>query len=290
MHLHGLLLSNGVILTKNMIEQLKARHMSVTISLDGIGPSHDIQRPFIHGQGSFVYVDRSIQRLLAHQLVPHISVTISQQNLAGLSDLLTYILQKDLPFSLSFYRDNDHVMGREQLLFHDQQMIEAMREAFRVIKAHLPQRSLLGTLVDRASLQGPHQHTCGVGKNYLVIDQHGGISKCHVAQEQRITTIAAANPLKVIQHDRKGIQNLSVEEKEGCRTCTWRYWCGGGCPLLTYRFTGRYDVKSPYCRIYQALFPDVLCLEALRLLQYTVPLDLEHVNESGECELGTIRE
>jgi len=38
--------------------------------------------------------------------------------------------------------------------------------------------------------------------------------------------------------------------------------------LATYRATGRYDVKSPHCNIYQALFPEVLRLEGLRLLKY----------------------
>jgi uncharacterized protein len=42
--------------------------------------------------------------------------------------------------------------------------------------------------------------------------------------------------------------------------------------------TGRYDRKSPNCHIYQALFPDVLQLEALRLLRYTEPVDF------GEAE------
>ncbi|MCS6937773.1 MAG: SPASM domain-containing protein [Roseiflexus sp.] len=61
---------------------------------------------------------------------------------------------------------------------------------------------------------------------------------------------------------------MPVDEKEGCRTCTWRYWCAGGCPALTYRVTGRYDVKSPNCRIYQALFPEALRLEGMRVLRY----------------------
>jgi uncharacterized protein len=283
--LQGVLLSNGVLLTQRMIEQLKARHISVSISLDGIGSYHDAQRPFLHGQGSFVYVDRSIGRLLANELVPHISVTISQQNLVGLPDLLTYILQKNLPFALSFYRDNDYAMEYERLFFEEQQMIDAMRQAFRAIEAHLPQRSLLGGILDLANLQALHRQACGVGINYLVIDQYGGVSKCHAAQQQRVTTISASNPLQVLQQDREGIQNLAVEEKEVCRDCTWRYWCGGGCPLLTYRVAGRYDVKSPNCRIYQALFPDVLRLEALRLLRYEEPLDLEGLN--GERREGS---
>jgi len=43
---------------------------------------------------------------------------------------------------------------------------------------------------------------------------------------------------------------------------------------LTYRMTGRYDIQSPNCHIYQELFPDVLRLKALRLLTYTTPIIL----------------
>ena len=102
-------------------------------------------------------------------------------------------------------------------------------------------------------------------------DRHGGVAKCQVDLKRSVTTIDADDPLQVVKDDLDGIQNLAVEAKEGCRTCDWRYWCAGGCPLLTYRATGRYDVKSPNCNIYKAVFPEVLRLEALRLLKYTLP-------------------
>jgi uncharacterized protein len=278
--LYGLLLSNGVALSRHVIEQLKMRQIAVTISVDGIAASHDVQRPLINGAGSFALVDRSIERLLAQQLVPAISVTITRRNLAGLPELMSYILQRDLPFTLNFYRDNEQAQDREQLLCQEQEMIEALRTAFRIIEQSLPRRSLLGSLLDRTSAQGPHTQACGVGQNYLVIDQRGGIARCHAAQQQRVTTIAAMHPLRVIQDSQQGPQHVPVEHKQGCRTCNWRFWCAGGCPQLTWQVTGRYDLQSPYCHIYQALFPDVLHLEALRLLRYETSLDLQRV-ESG---------
>jgi hypothetical protein len=57
-------------------------------------------------------------------------------------------------------------------------------------------------------------------------------------------------------------------EKEGCRDCTWRYWCSGGCAVATFKATGRYDIKSPNCNIYKAIYPQALRLEGLRLLKY----------------------
>ena len=113
-----------------------------------------------------------------------------------------------------------------------------------------------------------------MGRNYLAIDQRGGIARCHADISDTITSIEAQNPLRLIRAERRGVQAVAVEDKEGCRTCEWRFWCTGGCPLLTYRLTGRSDIRSPNCAIYKALFPEALRLEALRLLKYESPITL----------------
>jgi len=274
--LHGIILSNGVALSERAIELLKSRHIGVMISLDGLGAYHDSQRPFMNGRGSFYYVARTINRLLAHALIPEISITVSRRNLGGLPDLIEYILQHKLPFAINYYRENEYSASFQDLLFEEEEMVAAMTSAFEVIEKNLPERSLLGCLVDRADMGNPHSHTCGVGQSYLVISQDGSVAKCHADMKRAITTISASDPLQVIRDDRERVQGLPVEEKEGCRQCEWRYWCTGGCPLLTYRATGRYDVKSPNCNIYKALFPKALRLEALRLLCYQSPIVLEH--------------
>jgi uncharacterized protein len=283
--LHASILSNGVFLGQRTIDRLKERNIGVMISLDGVGSYHDRQRPFVDGRGSFKFVDRTITQLLAKKLVPHISATVSLRNLDGLPELIEYILERDLPFSLNYYRDNDCSTHIRDLQFTDAQMIDGMRSVFALIERNLPQRSLLNSLIDKANLQQPHQRTCGVGHNYLVVDQRGGIAKCHADIKRTIATIATDDPLFVVRSDHEGVQGYNVNEKEGCRSCSWRYWCSGGCPLLTYRATGRSDVKSPYCNIYKALFPDVIRLEALRLLKYVPPLLHTQPKDSSSTSL-----
>jgi uncharacterized protein len=268
----AVLLTNGVVLSQRTINSLKERHIAVSISLDGLGLYNDSQRSFINGHGSSYYVLRTINRLLVNGVKPHISITVSQRNLDGLPELLSYVLEHELTFSLNYYRENECSAHIDDLRFADTQIIAAMRSVFNVIEGNLPRRSLLSCLLDKARLHAPHTHTCGVGKNYLVIDQRGGIAKCQADIRHTVTTVDLADPLQAIRDDRTGVQGLAVDQKEGCRTCTWRYWCTGGCPLLTYKVTGRYDVQSPNCSIYKALFPDVLQLEAQRLLRYEVPL------------------
>lgn len=266
--LEGVVLSNGTLLTAEMIETLKSLGLRLMISLDGLGAHHDMHRRYAGGRGSFADVAEAVDLALANGLTPNISVTVSSRTAAGLPDVMAWILERELPFSLNFYRENDLSASHEDMRLDEQKIISGMLAAFKVIEDNLPRRPFLGGIIDRANLSVSHTHTCGVGQNYLVFDQNGQVAKCQMHIRKPITDVHVADPLAVIRADQIGIQNVSVEEKEGCKTCEWKYWCAGGCPLATYRATGRYDVKSPNCNIYKALFPEALRLEGLRLLKY----------------------
>ncbi len=268
--LDAVILSNGVAISRRVARALKEHGLRVMISLDGVGEYHDAQRVFANGRGSFYLVNRAIDFLLEAGVSPDISVTISERNLGGLPQLINYILDHDLPFSLNLYRENDCSASFADLQISEQHIIDVLLRLFQQIEERLPARSLVGSLTDKVHFIAPHDKACAVGANYMVIDQHGNVAKCQMEIERPITTIYAADPLGAVREDLTGVQNVSVEEKQGCRDCTWRYWCAGGCPVHTFRATGRYDINSPHCNIYKALFPSVLRLEALRVLKYGV--------------------
>ena len=266
--LEGVVLSNGTLLSPQMVETLKSLGLRLMISLDGLGQYHDAHRPYAGGRGSFKDVSEAVDLALASGLVPNISVTVSSRTVEGLPEIMGWILERELPFSLNFYRENELSATHEDMRLDAEKIISGMLAAFKVIENNLPRRGFLGAIIDRANLSAAHTHTCGVGQNYLVFDQNGQVAKCQMHIRKPITNMHVQDPLAIIRADQIGIQNISVEEKEGCKTCEWKHWCAGGCPLATYRATGRYDVKSPNCNIYKALFPEALRLEGLRLLKY----------------------
>lgn len=268
LQLYATLLSNGVALSPKLIQTLKAEGIKVMISLDGLGGTHDVQRPFANGRASFRFVDRTIARLIDLGHAPHLSITITNRNACGLADVVRYALEHDLTFSLNFFRDNDCAASFPDLRYEEQLMIDSLTKSFGVIEQLLPRWSILGSVLDRGQLLQPRQRSCGVGQDYVVIDQRGQVAKCHMEIERTLGSVLSADPLQLVRRDEVTVRNLSVEEKEGCRDCTWRYWCSGGCAVATFRATGRYDIKSPNCNIYKAIYPQVLRLEGLRLLKY----------------------
>ncbi len=268
LQLYATLLSNGVALSPTLVEALKSEGIPVMISLDGLGSQHDTQRPFANGRPSFRFVERTIARLIGQGHAPHLSITITGRNAAGVADVVRFALEQELTFSLNLFRDNECAASFPDLRYEEQAMISALLEAFGVIEELLPPWSVLGSILDRGQLLQPSQRSCGVGRDYVVVDQRGGVAKCHMEIEKTLGDVFNDDPLTLVSRDETTIQNLPVEEKEGCRDCTWRYWCSGGCAVATFRATGRYDIKSPNCNIYKAIYPQALRLEGLRLLKY----------------------
>ncbi|GAK57313.1 radical SAM domain protein [Candidatus Vecturithrix granuli] len=273
--LDGVVLSNGTLLTQAMVREMRDLGLRLMVSVDhfqtpGVSENSGslVQRIYPDGRDTAADALRGVELALEGGLTPEITITVSGRNVAQLPELLAYVLAQELPFSLNFYRENTCSVCHEDLQLDEGQFIESMLAAYKVIESNLPKRSLLTSLADMANFTAPHLRRCSVGHSYLVVDPFGRVAKCQMQMDKPVTNIYTADPLADLRVDTEGIQNLVVDEKEECRECQWKYWCAGGCPLETYRATRRYDVKSPHCNIYKALYPEVLRLEGLRLLKY----------------------
>jgi uncharacterized protein len=263
----GVVLSSGVGLGPARLVMLRDAGLRLMISLDGPQAFHDAQRRTLNGRGSYRAATAAIERAAALGLDLTVSVTITPASVAGLPEVIAWLRERDIHFTLNFYRQHDCGTSLAALHAEEQQVIDGMRACYRVLEHNLPRYSLLGCLLDRTSAAGAHSRACAAGDSYLVIDQRGMVAKCQMEIAAPLASIHEPRLLDVIRLDARGLHNLPGAEKEGCRECDWRDWCAGGCPVATYRATGRYDLRSPNCRIYRELFPDVIRLEGLRLLQ-----------------------
>ena len=266
--LREVVLSNGVRLRPADADWLAEHKVKLMLSLDGVGELHNRLRP-LRGRAqfdTFAAVEHTVDRILRPRGIrPDVSMTVTGLNARGAADVARWaLLARGLPTGFSFYRPNPLSRGRAELAFEEQAIIAGMSAAYDAIEAELPTQPFIDGLLDRAAV-APHHHTCGVGQNYLVIGHIGALAQCpmHLGAPVQgdlsgdLLAVVAAGPLR----------NLPVSEKEGCRDCAFRHQCAGGCPLETFRATGRWDVRSPNCNLYTALLPRVWRLEGLRLMK-----------------------
>jgi uncharacterized protein len=264
--LQAVVLSNGTVIPLAFADWLADFGVRLMLSVDGVGSEHDLQRPWKGGGGgAFAALERNlIERLLPRAIRPDICITVTGRTAHEAQAAVGWALHYDLPFSLNFYRENEQSARHRDLRFEEQQIIDGLLGAYELIEHELPNRPFLNGLLDRVQAQA-HGHTCGVGQSYVVITHTGQVAQCQMELQSAQPFNAKSDLIQLVSAG--AIHNVSVDEKEGCRSCAWRYRCAGGCPIVTLRATGRTDIKSPNCAIYQALLPAALRLEGLRLLK-----------------------
>jgi uncharacterized protein len=266
LNLRAVVLSNGTVMPGAFADWLAATGVRLMLSVDGLGDDHDAQRPWKGGgDGAFAALERNLtKRLLPRGVRPDICITVTGRTAHTAHQAVAWAIDHDLPFSLNFYRENEQSANHRQLRYEEQQLIEGLLQAYAVVEQALPRRPFLDGLLDRVQAQA-HGHTCGVGQNYVVISHTGAVAQCQMEMQQAQPFTHDSDLIELVAAG--AIHNVSVDDKEGCKDCTWRYRCAGGCPLVTLRATGRTDVKSPNCNIYKALLPAALRLEGLRVLK-----------------------
>jgi uncharacterized protein len=198
-----------------------------------------------------------------------VSVTITDYNLENIPNLTKYLLKKNIPFAFNFYRENFYT--KNSLNKHNnKKLITYLKIAYKIIQENPPEYKIINGLLDRVNFKYPHTHTCGMGKNYIVIRHDGSIVSCQMTLDKPIGSIDNLDLINLIRTNTiaKNPKDLHVNNKSICKDCFWKYICCGGCPLLSLETTGSCNTKSPYCEVYKALIPEVLKIEAQRILKY----------------------
>lgn len=253
--LHSTVLTNGTALTPPIAAALRTLNVGLGLSLDGLDEAQETQRPLPGGSSTRAAL-RSLEIARAQGLHPHLNITVTAQSVPGLAALLRFALEQGLTFHLNFYRPTADPHPELDLNQHAPQVLDGLHAALAVIEQALPPWSLLNGLLDLANFTVPHAQACGRGRNYLVIGPQGEVSNCQMHMQEPVSTIWATDPLAELRNTES-----PTDLRPECAACPWRYACAGGCPHLA----------GAHCALYKALFPELLRLEGLRLLQYAAP-------------------
>ncbi len=255
------LITNATLLNRERLRFIRDEGFRLSISLDGFGEGHDRQRPVRNGNPTFERVFQSVLLALEMGLKPYLITTITRLNVDEVPALVAFALEHRLMLNLNFYRPHSL---EDTLAADNASLTRALQEAMKVIEANLPDYNFMEGLIDRSNFGAAHQHVCGAGRNYLSIDTDGSVLPCHMLTGYNLPGI----PLQMLETPRfDDFPNPPIDQRNGCNTCEWRYWCAGGCPIHAKNITGTSNVSSPYCSVYKTIYPELVRLQALQLLQ-----------------------
>ena len=227
--------TNGTLLQPDDAEFFVHYGFAVTISLDGVGKTHDQLRPYKNGRGSYEEVLKRVRPLLAlrEQLPVTARVTVTPRNLNLEETLVEFIA---LGFhSVGFSPMLAAPTGRDEMQRTDfTALLEALIACGRrferetIARRRFPFANLTTSL--RELHRGTHRpYPCGAGAGYFGVAADGALAACHrfVGNENGRMGDVFAGVDRTRQNE--WLSTRHVHSQEPCRSCWARYLCGGGC-------------------------------------------------------------
>ena len=226
--------TNGTLLTEQDAAFFEEHAFAVTLSIDGIGATHDALRPFKGGNGSFARLIENAAPLLRMQrrmqVSARVTVTPSNLSLRHTLDGLLALGFHSVGFSPMLASPAGNAEMDDGALSEMLDQMIACGEEFerRVIAG---QRYAFTNVVNalREIHKGTHRpYPCGAGAGYLGVSADGELAACH-----RFVGDAAGAMGSVVSIDREKqnawLADRHVHKQEPCNSCWARYLCGGGC-------------------------------------------------------------
>jgi len=262
--------TNGTLLTPSDAEFLAQHRFAVTVSLDGVGETHDLLRLYKSSEGTFETILRNILPLLRQQAEMQVSarVTVTPRNLC-LPETLTELI------ALGF-----HSVGFSPMLSspsgHDEmdsaslhRMLEQMIACGRLFEEQVqcgnrfPFSNMANAMMELH--RGTHRpYPCGAGAGYLGVSADGELAACHrFVNDDKGAMGDLRHGIDRTKQNR-WLSERHVHRQEPCQSCWARYLCGGGCHHEVLK-RGR-----PACNYIRGWLH--YCLEAYVRLQECSPL------------------
>ena len=244
----ALVITNGQIISEEIINFFVEHQVAVSVSLDGRQKHHDSQRVTASGKGTFKRAAKSLRRYKKAKLNVGICTTIGKHNVRDLPDIAEYFAEEfgcpvelQVPFDIPFNGGNKTSLP----------MIDAAPYAIEAFE-RLRSQGLLEGLVGRRMIQVKagkfHHRDCSAVGGQWVVAPDGSMGPCHALVGER--KFFGGNVLEEESHPWKNPafhewsrrQPVNMPECHGCSAISI---CGGGCPYNAYNSTGSIWNKDP---------------------------------------------
>lgn len=227
--------TNGTLVSGDDADFFNEHRFAVTISLDGVGQTHDRLRPYRNGRGSFDAILQRLAPLLGRMGHAQVSarVTVTPENLELRKTLDHFV-------ALGFHSvgfapmlsapDPRHELDMPHL---NEMLVQMIDCATGCEEAILQGKPYPFSNMEAAMMEihrGTHRpYPCGAGAGYMGVSAEGGLFACHRFVEDEAGAMGAVQSgVDSIRRDR-WLADRHVHKQSPCNTCWAQYLCGGGC-------------------------------------------------------------
>jgi radical SAM protein with 4Fe4S-binding SPASM domain len=270
------ILTSGVLVTKNIAQQLKALsgdNLMVQVSLEGPdAETNDI----IRGDGSFDRALAGIKELIGVGIIPIISTTLTKLNYVRAPDTTRFLAALGIKDHHIIWLHEcgrmrsssaDLILSGEEIA----QTMEQLRETAGEVNIVVDNAESLSV---RVKGRGHKNDLCNSCYGVLAVNTDGHIYPCASlvgAPEFDCGSIRdkRLRDIWLTSTKTEWVRANSVQKKAGCSTCYLKFFCGGGCFAQSYycyetaHGTGCIMAPDPYCDVYRSQLLELIWASAM---------------------------
>lgn len=261
--------TNGLLLSDDLIKELKENEVSISISIDGNEQVHDSQRVFANGIGTHYLVKEKIQNFQEKtgENVSTIS-TITRNSIEHIEEIVSYLVN-ELHLShikmnfvhRSCFCDNDELcLSSEEISRAEQRIfdyiVQLRQKGIEVFDYNIWLKSM--NLLTAKKLDVCLSNGCNGGRRMITIDRWGDIYPCDVTDfpEEKMGNICDGKRLtELIKEAVAEKSYFKPKICDECKLCPWSYYCRGGCNVHMKCAVKKQEVDEIECSINRTLYP-----------------------------------
>ncbi len=251
------ILTNGTFLNEEKVRKLAGfSRLVMQVSLEGHTPEIN---DTIRGGGSHKKALRGIELLRSHGIRTIVTSTATRKNIDDIPRLSDMLFEKDVRTHHILWvhergraAENPVSVGTEKLV----DLMKNLKE--KDIKVDNWESSKARVYGKR----GTKVDGCHAGFSSLSVDSNGDIYPCpSLNGDPEFLMGNIEEDLENVwlnSKKAKQFRDVSVIHIEGCKTCEFRFFCGGGCRCQAYFASEKPNIlaKDPYCEVIKEMLVD----------------------------------
>ena len=263
-------ITNGTLLTPDIIEYLNSNNFGFTISIDGTKKSHDKYRKDGDGNGTFDKIISNINNISTLEGVKknndiNIRLTIADDNYKideYIQSLLELTPVKKFTFGVDFNISSSDLAS---FLRHLKMMCKNYAHDIKM-KNYYDVTNITSNILYLLHRKRVKAH-CNAGSEYFTISNDGKIHTCHRFtgnDERAIGTVDTLDSIETYSAYRSTEIEGSVDTRiDECKKCAFNKICGGACFYEAYVDSLNEISYNPrFCKIKKGIFKNMLELTA----------------------------
>lgn len=239
--------SNGSLIDANLFHSLVGIIDSLVIAIDGYSEENP---SFIRDKGSFEKSIKAIRLAKENNIPVSILPTIHNKNYLHMTEYLKLSNELQVPLSFSILTCDRKLKPFDEYVINEEDFVDLVMRS-----TSSQEMNIADTPLDLQRIS--FTDGCGAGRTLISVDARGNVYPCHMLHFEEFNL---GNLLHdPLNHFKSGqsvfpYRNSYVEEKEGCKECNFRFFCGGGCKARAYLEHNDIMGMDPYCSGYQLNF------------------------------------